>query len=107
MNNLQLQNDIERLLSIMPQKVTSNLSADRLDDVIEIVLDIGRVPEIRHSGGKIERLGFEFIADDDISFVTSHLQEFTHDNRSGIPGTLHRISAIRNRQGKVSYYGYP
>lgn len=101
MNNLQLQNDIERLLSIMPQKVTSNLSADRLDDVIEIVLDIGRVPEIRHSGGKIERLGFEFITDDDISFVTSHLQEFTHDNRSGIPGTLHRISAIRNRQGKV------
>ena len=43
----------------------------------------------------------ELITEDDINFVTSHLQEFTHDNRSGIPGTLHRISAIRNRQGKV------
>ena len=71
------------------------------DDVIEIVLDIGRVPEVRHAGGKIEKLNCDFVNDEDISFVTSHLQEFTHDNRSGIPGTLHRISAIRNRQGKV------
>ena len=100
-NNLQLQNDIERLLSIMPPKVASCLSAEGLNDVIEIVLDIGRQAEIRHADGKIDKLGVEFINDDDITFVTSHLQEFTHDNRSGIPGTLHRISAIRNRQGKV------
>ncbi|MBQ7763902.1 single-stranded DNA-binding protein [bacterium] len=101
MNNLQLQNDIERLLSIMPQKVVLYLSVEKLNDVIEIVLDIGRPAEIRHSGGNIEKLGSELINDDDITYVTSHLQEFTHDNRSGIPGTLHRISAIRNRQGKV------
>ena len=100
-SNLQLQNDLERLMAIMPQKVVSNLTLDGLDDVIEIVLDIGRAPEIRHSGGKIDKLGCEFVNEDDINFVTSHLQEFTHDNRSGIPGTLHRISAIRNRQGKV------
>ena len=85
----------------MPQKVVSNLTTDKLDDVIEIVMDIGRAAEIRHAGGRIEKLGVEFINDDDITFVTSRLQEFTHDNRSGIPGTLHRISAIRNRQGKV------
>lgn len=100
-NNLQLQNDLERLLSIMPQKVVSNLTTDGLQDVIEIVLDIGRPAEIRHAGGKIDKLGVEMITEDDINFVTSHLQEFTHDNRSGIPGTLHRISAIRNRQGKI------
>lgn len=86
---------------IMPQKITSNLSANGLDDVIEIVLDIGRPPEIRHAGGKIDKLGSEMVTEEDINFVTSHLQEFTHDNRSGIPGTLHRISAIRNRQGKI------
>lgn len=100
-NNLQLQNDLERLLSIMPPKVVQNLSTEQLDDVIEIVLDIGRAPEIRHSGGRIDKLGCEYVNDNDITFVTSHIQEFTHDNRSGIPGTLHRISAIRNRQGKV------
>lgn len=85
----------------MPPKVVSNLSCEKLDDVIEIVLDMGRVPEVRHAGGKIEKLQCEPVNDEDIKFITSHLQEFTHDNRSGIPGTLHRISAIRNRQGKV------
>ena len=99
--NIQLQNDLEKLMVIMPPHVTSNLSVDGLGDVIEIVLDIGRPPEIRHSGGKIDKLGAEVVTEEDINFVTSHLQEFTHDNRSGIPGTLHRISAIRNRQGKV------
>ena len=100
-NNLQLQNDLARLISIMPQKIVSALNVDGLQDVIEIVLDIGRPAEIRHAGGKIDKLGSDFITEEDINFVTSHLQEFTHDNRSGIPGTLHRISAIRNRQGKV------
>ena len=100
-SNLQFHNDLERLLAVMPQKVISNLSENQLDDVIEIVLDIGRVPEIRHSGGKIDRLNCDIVNDDDINFITSHLQEFTHDNRTGIPGTLDRISAIRNRQGKV------
>ncbi len=100
-SNLQFQNDVEKLLSIMPPKISSNLEYEKLEDVIEIVLDIGRIPEIRHSGGRIEKIGSDLITDNDISFVTSHLQEFTHDNRSGIPGTLHRISAIRNRQGKV------
>ena len=99
--NIQLQNDLEKLLVIMPPNVTSNLSVEELGDVIEIVLDIGRPPEIRHAGGKIDKLGSEGVTEEDIAFVTSHLQEFTHDNRSGIPGTLHRISAIRNRQGKV------
>ena len=55
MSSIQFQNDLERLLAIMPQKVVDNLSCERLDDVIEIVLDIGRVPEVRHAGGKIEK----------------------------------------------------
>ena len=100
-NNLQHQNDIEKLISIMPQKIVTCLTAEKFEDVIEIVMDIGRSAEIRHAGGKIEKIGQETINEDDINYVTSHLQEFTHDNRSGIPGTLHRISAIRNRQGKV------
>ena len=39
--------------------------------------------------------------EEDIAYITSRIQPFTNDNRSGIAGTLHRISAIRNRQGKV------
>ncbi len=101
MSNLQFQNDLDRLIEILPDKVRKHISYGQMDDVIEIVLDIGRTPEVRHAGGRIEYLGSETVNDEDISFITDRIQEFTSDNRSGIPGTLHRISAIRNRQGKV------
>ena len=101
MSNLQFQNDLDRLTEVLPEKVKKHISYEKMEDVIEIVLDIGRTPEIRHAGGKIEYLGDEFVTDEDINYITSRIQEFTSDNRSGIPGTLHRISAIRNRQGKV------
>src|SRR5574344_1219587 len=101
MNDGQFHSDLDRLIEILPQKVRKNITYNQMEDVIEIVLDIGRVPEIRHSGGKIECLGDEPVAYEDISFITDRIADFTKDNRSGIPGTLHRISAIRNRQGKI------
>lgn len=101
MNEVQFHSDLDRLIEILPPRVRQHINYENMSDVIEIVLDIGRVPEIRHSGGKIDCLGIEPIADEDIAFITHRVQEFTSDNRSGIPGTLHRISAIRNRQGKI------
>lgn len=101
MSNLQFQNDLDCLTAVLPDKVKRHISYEKMEDVIEIVLDIGRTPEIRHAGGKIEYLGEDFVTEDDINHITDRIQEFTSDNRSGIPGTLHRISAIRNRQGKV------
>ena len=101
MSNLQFQNDLEKLVEILPQRIRQHLSYEKMEDVIEIVLDIGRPPEIRHADGKIEYIDVANVDYDDISYITSHVQEFTSDNRSGIPGTLHRISAIRNRQGKI------
>ena len=101
MSSLQFQNDLDRLTEVLPDKVKRHISYEKMEDVIEIVLDIGRTPEIRHSGGKIDYLGDEFVSEDDINYIAERIQEFTSDNRSGIPGTLHRISAIRNRQGKI------
>lgn len=101
MSNLQFQNDLEKLTEILPDRIRQHISYENMQDVIEIVLDIGRQPEIRHSNGKIEYINVSNVDYDDISYITSRVQEFTSDNRSGIPGTLHRISAIRNRQGKI------
>lgn len=101
MSNIQFQNDLEKLIEILPEKIRKHITYDNMADVIEIVLDIGRIPEIRHSSGKIEYLDTSEVTYEDISYITQRVQEFTSDNRSGIPGTLHRISAIRNRQGKV------
>ena len=101
MSNVQFHSDLDRLIEILPPKVKRHIDYENMADVIEIVLDIGRLPEIRHAEGKIECFGSEPITDDDISYITQRVQEFTSDNRTGIPGTLHRVSAIRNRQGKV------
>lgn len=101
MNDIQLQNDLDRLIEVLPPKVTNLITHDSLSDVIELVFDIGRLPEIRHANGKIESLNCKPIEYADLDYVTDRIQEFTSDNRSGIEGTLHRISAIRNRQGRV------
>ena len=37
----------------------------------------------------------------DLEYVTARVSSFGEDNRAGITRTLHRISAIRNRKGKI------
>lgn len=101
MSEVQFQSDIKKLVEILPPKIKRNIQEGLLDDAIEIVLDIGRIPEIRLGNGNILSLGQDNINRDDLDFITRQLPEFTSDNRSGIAGTLHRISAIRNRQGKI------
>jgi len=101
MNDVQFHSDLDRLIEILPEKVRKHLTYEKMEDVIELVLDINRLPEVRHSGGRIDCLGIEPITQEDISYITNMVADFTSDNRSGIPGTLHRISAIRNRQGKI------
>lgn len=101
MDDVQFHSDLDRLIEILPEKVKKHINYEKMNDVIEIVLDISRLPEIRHSGGEIDCLGIAPITGEDISYITQRVPEFTTDNRSGIPGTLHRISAIRNRQGKI------
>ena len=99
MSEVQFHNDLMRLIEILPSKIRRNIKEDLLDDAIEIVLDIGRIPEVRLGNGKIIYLGSDTVVSDDIDYIVSRIPEFTNDNRSGLPGTLHRISAIRNRQG--------
>jgi stage III sporulation protein SpoIIIAA len=69
-------------------------------DLLEVVLDLGRRPEARFTHGEEELLDRE-VTEDDIDFVIDNIGAFGDDNRAGIERTLHRISAIRNRAGKV------
>jgi len=101
MSEIQFQNDIRLLTDILPPKIKRLIAQESLDDAIEIVLDIGRIPEVRIGNGKIVYLGNDTVVSDDINYIVEKIPEFTSDNRSGIAGTLHRISAIRNRQGKI------
>lgn len=101
MDIIRFHNDFNKLVEILPSDIVDYLSNVFIDDVIEIVLDLGRNPEIRHADGNTEYFENRLVTDEDIQHTISLIPPFTHDNRSGIPGTLHRISAIRNRQGKV------
>ncbi len=101
MDILRFHNDFNKLIEILPTDIVNFLKNTYIDDIIEIVLDLGRNPEIRHADGKAEYIDNRLVTDEDIEHTISLIPPFTHDNRSGLPGTLHRISAIRNRQGKV------
>ncbi len=95
-------NDIELLLAALPSHITAAIRAadDDHTDLLEIVLDLGRLPEARY------RTRERFLSDrevtlEEIEGVIARIGEFGEDNRAGIPRTLHRISAIRNRKGTV------
>ncbi|HAR62621.1 MAG: single-stranded DNA-binding protein [Candidatus Margulisiibacteriota bacterium] len=98
----QIIDNIDLLLTILPEVVKSAITQyPDHTNLYEIVLDVGRYPEARFKGNQIVRLSENKIRYEDIDYVVSRIGFFTADNRAGIEGTLHRISAIRNRQGKI------
>ncbi|NTU83990.1 MAG: AAA family ATPase, partial [Chloroflexales bacterium] len=95
-------NDIELLLSALPTHITASIlnGEDDPADLLEIVMDLGRQPEARYRD-KERFLSDREVTQDEINMVIARIGEFGEDNRAGIPRTLHRISAIRNRKGAV------
>ncbi|MBI2762135.1 MAG: AAA family ATPase, partial [Chloroflexi bacterium] len=93
--------DIDALLAALPPEIVAAIHAlpDK-ESVIEVVLDLGRRPEARFPDSEVTLLDRE-ITEGDISHVVEHIGTFGDDNRAGIERTLHRISAIRNRNGKI------
>ncbi len=68
--------------------------------MLEIVLDLGRIPEGRFPQSEVN-LGEDMVTKEDLAYVVGRIGQFGDDNRAGIERTLHRISAIRNRRGEV------
>ena len=93
--------DLDALLQALPPEIVDAVNAlpDR-NALIEVVMDLGRSPEARFPDSEVNLLQRE-ITDEDIAFVVDHIGSFGDDNRAGIERTLHRISAIRNRNGKI------
>lgn len=91
-------NDLEKLIENLPfflqEHLTQHSSKNQL---IEIVLDLGRRPEARFISGP-EYLSQKLVSWQDIDYMTKRLSKFSNENRAGIERTLHRISCIRNRQ---------
>ena len=93
--------DLDALLAALPPEIVAAVRAlPEVEQVIEVVLDLGRRPEARFPDSEVTLLERE-IGEADIAYVVEHIGTFGDDNRAGIERTLHRISAIRNRNGKV------
>lgn len=97
----RITDDIEKLKAVLPDYLINALEErGQEDELIEIIMDLGRVPTARYVSGE-EVLDSSEIEQFHIDYVVGRIREFDADNRAGIERTLHRISAIRNRRGDV------
>lgn len=97
----RITDDLDKLRQILPAELDAALEKlGNTDNLIEIVLDLGRVPTARYSDGEVVLLDRE-VHRDDIDAVDRNVGDFDADNRAGLERTLHRISAIRNRRGTI------
>lgn len=97
----RITDNIDELRRVLPPQITSRI--DELaatDELLEIVLDLGRKPAARYTSGEIE-LSEDDITRHELDLVVAAIGDFDADNRAGIERTLHRISGIRNRRGEV------
>jgi stage III sporulation protein SpoIIIAA len=93
--------DLDVLLAALPPEIVDAVrTLPERESLIEVVLDLGRQPEARYPGREVTLLERE-VTEADIAFVVDNIGNFGDDNRAGIERTLHRISAIRNRSGKI------
>jgi len=98
---VEQSDELEALLRGLPPDIAQRVRAlEGLEGLLEIVMDLGRLPEARFAGRE-ETLARREVSAEDLAYVISHIGQFGGDNRAGIERTLHRISALRNRAGKV------
>jgi stage III sporulation protein SpoIIIAA len=98
---MTITDDLQKLLDILPQDLRQSLeNHPKRDSLVEVVLDLGRRPEARFPN-EAEYLCETPITQEQIDDCVKRVGVFGGDNRAGIESTLHRISAIRNRTGKV------
>lgn len=96
-----ITDDLEQLLAVLPPSIRQTLSHHpQRNYLVEVVMDLGRQPEARFPQ-QTEYLSEDVISQADLDYCIERVGSFSGDNRAGIERTLHRISAIRNRQGTI------
>lgn len=101
MTSKRITDDLEAMLGVLPADITQKLrDIDRQDELLEVILDLGRVPTARYTDEEVT-LSPREVTHEDIDYVVLRIGEFDADNRAGMERTLHRISAIRNRHARI------
>jgi stage III sporulation protein SpoIIIAA len=101
MTGKRITDNLDVMLKVLPVALVEQLvKNNRPDDLLEVILDLGRVPTARYIDAEAVLSPIE-VNHADIQFVVDRIGEFDADNRAGLERTLHRISAIRNRRGHI------
>jgi stage III sporulation protein SpoIIIAA len=100
MDQIPPADDIGSMLAIFPEEFRSRLESGPAG-LIEVVMDLGRKPEARYFDKTRRAISDRLVTQNDIDHAIQKIGAFSGDNRAGIERTLHRISCIRNRTGKV------
>ena len=96
-----VSNELDALIDILPPHIREPLyEQPGRGELLEVILDLGRLPEARFPHRELV-LNSKELDRGDIDYVVSRVGEFSGDNRAGIERTLHRISAVRNRNGRI------
>lgn len=97
----RMESELNVLIAKLPPHVQEPLrQREDIDQLLEVVLDLGRYPEARFLDSNVF-LNEQEVTQDEINYTIDRIGRFGEDNRAGIERTLHRISAIRNRAGKI------
>lgn len=93
--------ELDMFLELLPLEMRMELYRHQeIGGLIEVVMDLGRKPLARFPSGDWV-ISQRPINHDDLRHAISKVGDFSDDNRSGIDSSLHRISAIRNRQMQI------
>ncbi len=96
-----ITDDLDALINLFPPHIRQLLcQQENISELLEVVLDLGRPPEARFPQREVVLCPKE-VSEADIDYLASRTSSFGDDNRAGIERTLHRISAIRNRKGRI------
>mgnify|MGYP001397150151 CR=1 FL=1 len=95
-----MENEIDKFIKIFPLPIQKQINKLEKNELIEVIIDLGRPFKIRLKEDEFE-ISKRKVNAKDLLQITKKLSGFGDDNRAGLENTLHRISAIRNREQKI------
>lgn len=101
--NMDPINVLDSIVQILPHAIGNFLQCRGADTALDLILDIGRHPELRYAGGNSETLDNVVVKSKDLELIlgSASVSAITEENRAGITETLHRISVIRDTSNGI------
>jgi len=88
----------DQLLKVLPLWIAEAVEMEA-DTIEEVAIDLGR--SLQTKAGDDHCAHDQVVTRDDLHYIIHRIDGFRSDNRTGIDGTLHRLSAVRDRYDEI------